>query len=57
MNRTMVRHGETGFLATTPDEWADAIELLANDPAPASPHGRGRPTVRRAALQCRALGE
>lgn len=32
MNRTMVRHGETGFLATTPEEWADAIEQLANNP-------------------------
>lgn len=32
MNKTMVRHGETGFLASTPDEWADAVERLANDP-------------------------
>ena len=28
----MVAHGQTGFLATTPDQWADAIERLAGDP-------------------------
>jgi glycosyltransferase involved in cell wall biosynthesis len=28
----MVTPGETGFLATTPDEWADAIVRLAADP-------------------------
>lgn len=33
MNCEMVVHGETGFLATTPGEWATAIERLANDPA------------------------
>ncbi|HZZ78260.1 MAG TPA: glycosyltransferase family 4 protein [Gemmataceae bacterium] len=27
-----VRHGETGFLVTTPDEWIDAVRLLAADP-------------------------
>jgi glycosyltransferase involved in cell wall biosynthesis len=27
----MVREGETGFLATTPDEWVAAITLLAQD--------------------------
>jgi glycosyltransferase involved in cell wall biosynthesis len=29
----MVIHGETGFLATTAAEWAEAIERLARDPA------------------------
>ena len=29
----MIRHGETGFLATTPDEWIDAVRMLARDPA------------------------
>jgi glycosyltransferase involved in cell wall biosynthesis len=29
---TMVRHGETGYLATTPDEWRDAVARLASDP-------------------------
>ena len=29
----MVRHGENGFLAATDDEWIEAIELLAGDPA------------------------
>jgi glycosyltransferase involved in cell wall biosynthesis len=28
----MVRHGETGFLATTPAQWADAVSCLAHDP-------------------------
>jgi glycosyltransferase involved in cell wall biosynthesis len=28
----MVRHGETGFLVNTPDEWEDAVQLLARDP-------------------------
>jgi glycosyltransferase involved in cell wall biosynthesis len=30
--REMVIHGETGFLASTPDEWADAVAALARDP-------------------------
>ncbi len=29
----MVRRGETGFLASTPDDWVSAIHTLANDPA------------------------
>jgi len=29
----MVRHGETGFLARTPDEWVEAVRRLARDPA------------------------
>ncbi len=33
MNRQMVEHGRTGFLAATPQEWADAIERLACDPS------------------------
>ncbi len=32
MNRHMVIDGETGFLADTPEEWADAIARLAADP-------------------------
>jgi glycosyltransferase involved in cell wall biosynthesis len=28
----LVRHGETGFLAETPQQWADAIGRLARDP-------------------------
>ncbi len=28
----MVRHGETGFLAVTPDQWTEAIRRLAHDP-------------------------
>jgi glycosyltransferase involved in cell wall biosynthesis len=28
----MVRHGETGFLASTPIEWVDAIDALSRDP-------------------------
>jgi len=32
MNRRMVVHGRTGFLASTPQEWAEAIARLAADP-------------------------
>jgi glycosyltransferase involved in cell wall biosynthesis len=28
----MVRHGETGFLAETADQWVDAVRRLAHDP-------------------------
>jgi len=28
----MVRHGETGFLASTPEEWAKAVTTLRGDP-------------------------
>ncbi|MBI1914569.1 MAG: glycosyltransferase family 4 protein [Planctomycetes bacterium] len=28
----MVRHGETGFLAETPQEWVEAVRCLAGDP-------------------------
>jgi len=33
MNRHMIVHGETGLLADTPDEWAQAITRLATNPA------------------------
>jgi len=33
MNREMVVHGRTGFLAETPEEWAEAVARLADDPA------------------------
>lgn len=33
MNREMVEQGVTGFLARTPEEWAEAIRVLADDPA------------------------
>jgi glycosyltransferase involved in cell wall biosynthesis len=32
MNRRMVVHGQTGLLASTPREWAEAIARLAADP-------------------------
>jgi glycosyltransferase involved in cell wall biosynthesis len=32
MNRRMVVHGQTGLLASTPQEWAEAIARLAADP-------------------------
>jgi hypothetical protein len=32
VHQKMIVHGETGFLADTPDEWAAAISLLAEDP-------------------------
>jgi glycosyltransferase involved in cell wall biosynthesis len=30
-HREMIRHGETGMLASTPDEWVDAVTRLAGD--------------------------
>jgi glycosyltransferase involved in cell wall biosynthesis len=32
MNRHMVVHGQTGFLSSTPQEWAESIARLACDP-------------------------
>ena len=32
MNREMIVHGQTGLLASTPQEWARAIERLASSP-------------------------
>ncbi len=32
VHRELIEHGETGFLASTPEEWLDAIRLLSNDP-------------------------
>src|SRR5262249_27988140 len=29
----MIRHGETGFLASTPAQWIAAVRRLADDPA------------------------
>jgi len=31
MNRELIEHGESGFLASTPEEWAEAIARLAGD--------------------------
>src|SRR4051812_4927015 len=33
LHRTLIRAGETGFLANTPAEWLEAIRRLARDPA------------------------
>jgi glycosyltransferase involved in cell wall biosynthesis len=33
VQKTMVRHGENGFLAETPEEWCTAVSRLAADPA------------------------
>jgi hypothetical protein len=32
MNRAMIVHGETGFLADTPEEWTEAVHTLASSP-------------------------
>jgi hypothetical protein len=32
IHRQLISHGRTGFLATSPDDWADAIQRLANSP-------------------------
>lgn len=36
----MVRHGETGFLACTPEQWREAIARLTSDPATRQRMGR-----------------
>ena len=33
LNSEMVVHGQTGYLASTAEEWAAAVESLAQDPA------------------------
>jgi glycosyltransferase involved in cell wall biosynthesis len=44
----LVRHGETGFLATTVDEWSNAVRRLAGDPELRRRMGRaGRDLVER----------
>lgn len=46
VNRTIIRHGENGLLAATPEEWAEALVRLAGDPALRSRLGRAaRETV------------
>ncbi len=46
MNREMIIHGQTGLLASTPDEWAGAIERLASNPKLRQEMGRrGRQLV------------
>jgi len=48
MNRRMVVHGRTGLLASTPQQWSEAIERLAADPALRERLGRaGRRLVER----------
>jgi len=32
IHREMVIHGETGFIASTPQQWAEAVQRLAADP-------------------------
>jgi glycosyltransferase involved in cell wall biosynthesis len=32
VHATLIRHGETGFLATTPSDWIGAVRRLAQDP-------------------------
>ena len=32
VNREIVMHGENGFLASTPSEWREALEMLRQDP-------------------------
>jgi glycosyltransferase involved in cell wall biosynthesis len=47
-NAEIVREGETGLLATTPQEWIDAIRRLATDAPLRTKMGRaGRERVER----------
>ena len=46
-NLEVVQHGQTGFLASDPTEWASALRELLSDPGRASEMGRaGRERVR-----------
>lgn len=48
MNRAVVRHGESGLLATTVDEWQQSLSTILSDAAAARAMGRaGRERVRR----------
>lgn len=50
-NRDVVEHGRQGYLAQTPEQWLDALRLLAQDPVRAAEMGaQGRERVR--ALYC-----
>jgi glycosyltransferase involved in cell wall biosynthesis len=40
INAELVRHGETGFLATDPSAWTDALRSLAGDPRQCSRMGQ-----------------
>lgn len=57
VHREMIAHGETGFLASTPDEWLDAIRVLANDPGLRKRIGeRAREFVsQRYSVECRGV--
>ena len=33
VHRKMIVHGESGFLADTPEEWAEAVSRLAENPS------------------------
>jgi glycosyltransferase involved in cell wall biosynthesis len=47
VNAEIVVHGKTGFLATAPDEWLQALRALAASPA--MRHGMGRAAFARVA--------
>jgi glycosyltransferase involved in cell wall biosynthesis len=55
LHKTLVRHGETGFLVETPAEWIEAIRRLANDAALRRRMGRAGRLVVEASYQV-ALG-
>ncbi len=56
VHREMIVHGETGFLADTPGEWAEAVFQLASRPELRGAIWRGGPTTRRRTLQHGCLG-
>jgi len=53
----MVRHGETGFLATTPGEWIKAVRTLAFDPVLRQRMGEAGRAVLEAEFSVRAGAE
>ena len=55
-HREMIRDGETGFLATTPDEWVDAVRRLAGDARLRQKMGLAGPPAGRGGLLGLGLG-
>ncbi len=50
VHREMIIHGESGFFASTPQQWAEAVACLAADPMLRNRFGRRRPISGRKAI-------
>ena len=56
VHRKMIVHGQSGFLADTPEEWAEAVSLLAENPSLRHRMGTAARQTCRNRLQCPSLG-